>query len=71
LGANHPDTGSSLNNLAELYRAQDKYTEAEPLFQRVLTICEQQWRPDHPTTRTVRQNYASFLQAFTPRNEKQ
>ena len=29
LGANHPDTASSLNNLAALYYAQGQYAEAE------------------------------------------
>jgi tetratricopeptide (TPR) repeat protein len=30
----------SLNNLAELYRAQGRYTEAEPLYRRALAIQE-------------------------------
>ena len=30
LEENHPDVAASLNNLAELYRVQGKYTEAEP-----------------------------------------
>ncbi len=39
---------SPLNNLAELYREQGKYTEAEPLFRRALYIREQQLGPEHP-----------------------
>ena len=31
---------TSLNNLAELYRAQGRYAEAEPLFKRLLMISE-------------------------------
>ncbi len=31
---------TSLNNLAELYRAQGKYEQAEPLYQRALAIRE-------------------------------
>jgi tetratricopeptide (TPR) repeat protein len=50
LGPDHPHTASSLNNLAELYRAQGKYEQAEPLFQRALAILEQQLGPDHPDT---------------------
>jgi hypothetical protein len=34
LGPEHPDTLVSVNNLAELYRRQGRYTEAEPLYQR-------------------------------------
>ncbi len=33
-GPNDPSTAVFLNNLAFLYQAQDKYTEAEPLYQR-------------------------------------
>jgi hypothetical protein len=29
--ANHPDVAGNLNNLAELYKAQGRYEEAEPL----------------------------------------
>ena len=32
LGAEHPDTASSLNNLAILYAKQGKYEKAEPLL---------------------------------------
>jgi tetratricopeptide (TPR) repeat protein len=38
LGSEHPLTAISLNNLAELYRVQGKYEQAEPLYQRTLTI---------------------------------
>jgi hypothetical protein len=31
LGTKHPNTAKSLNNLAELYRVQGKYAEAEPV----------------------------------------
>jgi tetratricopeptide (TPR) repeat protein len=33
--------GNSLNNLADLYRVQGKYTEAEPLYKRSLEISEE------------------------------
>ena len=36
----HPDVGTSLNNLAVLYRAQGRYADAEPLYQRSLAIRE-------------------------------
>ena len=36
LGDAHPDTLTSMNNLAELLRAQGKFGEAEPLFREAL-----------------------------------
>ena len=44
-GPDHPRVGDSLNNLAALYRAQGRYGEAEPLFQRSLAITEQALGP--------------------------
>ncbi len=41
IGTHHPILASSLNKLAELYRAQGKYREAEPLYLRLLEIAEQ------------------------------
>ncbi|MBI2265218.1 MAG: CHAT domain-containing protein [Armatimonadetes bacterium] len=39
-GPDHPNTATSLNNLAELYRILGKYAEAEPLYKRALEISE-------------------------------
>jgi len=36
VGPNHPSVATSLNNLAELYRNQGQYAQAEPLIQRAL-----------------------------------
>jgi len=44
----HPDTGTTLNKLTELYRSIADYTKAEPLFQRALEINEKAVGPDHP-----------------------
>ena len=60
LGASHPDTATSLGNLAELYRAQGKYAEAEPLYQRALVICEQELGASHPNTATSLNNLAAL-----------
>jgi tetratricopeptide (TPR) repeat protein len=48
LGPDHPDVAASLNNLAELYRAQGQYAQAEPLYKRSLAIVEKALGPDHP-----------------------
>jgi hypothetical protein len=49
---------------------QGKYVEAEPLYQRALAIYKQQLGLSHPSTKLVEQNYALFLQDFSPRNEQ-
>ena len=69
-GQTIPTQRLSLHNLALLYEAQGKYAEAKPLYQRALAICEQALGPDHPNTKIVRQNYALFLQHFSPGEEK-
>ena len=59
-GPDHPDTATSLNNLAELYRTQAKYDLAEPLHKRALAICEKALGPDHPNTILFRENLAQM-----------
>ena len=45
LGPDHPDVGTTLNNLAALYEKQGRTTEAEPLLKRALTIREKALGP--------------------------
>src|ERR1039457_3648284 len=40
LGPVHPNVASALNNLASLYKATSRYTEAESLLRRALAINE-------------------------------
>lgn len=63
LGASHPDTATSLNNLALLYHEQDKYAEAEPLFQRALAIREQILGPQQLDTATSLNNLAHLYES--------
>jgi tetratricopeptide (TPR) repeat protein len=58
LGDNHPDTATSLNNLAGLYRSQGRYAEAEPLYQEALAIIKQQLGDNHPATASSLNNLA-------------
>ena len=58
LGADHPDTASSLNNLAGLYESQGRYEAAEPLYERALGIREAQLGAEHPTTANSLNNLA-------------
>ena len=44
-GEQDPRFAASLNNLAELYRAQGKYEQAEPLYQRAMAIVEKALGP--------------------------
>ena len=64
LGPDHPQVAYPLNNLANLYSNQGKYSEAEPLFQRALRIWERSLGPEHSLTRQVRKNYAILLRAM-------
>ena len=43
----HPEVGTSLNNLAGLYEGQGRYAEAEPLYKRTVTITEKALGPDN------------------------
>ena len=61
LGEQHPDTATSLNNLAGLYEAQGRYDEAEPLYQQALAIMRERLGEQHPYTITVAGNYFACL----------
>ena len=58
LGPDHPDVAGSLNNLASLYRAQGRYAQAEPLYQRSLAIVDKALGPDHPHVAANLENMA-------------
>ena len=59
-GPDHPDTATSLNNLAVLYGSQGKYDLAEPLYERALAISEEALGPDHPSTIQTDNNLAGM-----------
>ncbi|WP_287728716.1 tetratricopeptide repeat protein [Microcystis sp. M061S2] len=61
LGENHPDVATSLNNLAELYKYQGRYAEAEPLYVRAIAIYQERLGENHPDTQKVRQNFMILL----------
>jgi tetratricopeptide (TPR) repeat protein len=50
LGADHPDTLLSINNLAMLYYMQRKYDTAEPLYLECLEKQKSTLEADHPST---------------------
>ncbi len=50
LGGEHPDTATSMNNLAALYHELGRIKEAELLFRRALAIWERALGSEHPNT---------------------
>ena len=64
LGPEHPDTATSLNNLALLYQNMGAYEKALPLFQRALKITEKALGPEHPDTAVCLNNLALLYQAM-------
>ncbi len=59
-GNQDPRLATSLNNLAELYRAQGNYEQAEPLYRRALAIDEKALGPEHPGLATDLNNLAGL-----------
>ncbi len=70
LGPEHPETASTLNNLALLYAVQGKDEKAELLFQRALAIREKVFGPYHPFTKRTRDNYTNLLQKMGQKTEE-
>ncbi|MEU8358758.1 tetratricopeptide repeat protein [Nonomuraea sp. NPDC048882] len=56
LGADHPNTLTSRNNLAAAYQTAGDLSRAIPLYEATLADCERVLGADHPTTKTVRAN---------------
>ena len=62
-GPEDPRLAKSLNNLAEVYSAQGRYANAEPLFKRALAIYEKALGPEHPNVATGLNNLALLYNA--------
>jgi Tfp pilus assembly protein PilF len=63
LGPEHPNTLTSVNNLAFCLQAKGDAIAAEPLYRRALQAREQVLGPQHPDTLTSVNNLAGCLQA--------
>ncbi|KAF1829132.1 hypothetical protein BDW02DRAFT_510708, partial [Decorospora gaudefroyi] len=57
LGADHPDTLASMNNLAYTQKSLGRDVEAIELMRECVQLCQQRFRPNHP-------NLLSFLAAL-------
>ena len=66
VGREHPDTLTSVNNLALLYQAQNRHGEAEPLYRRALAASERLLGPEHSDTLNSVNNLASLYQDAGP-----
>ncbi|MEU8396999.1 tetratricopeptide repeat protein [Nonomuraea sp. NPDC048892] len=67
LGADHPSTLISRNNLAHAYQSAGDLGRAIPLHERTLADRERVLGADHPTTRTVRDNLRRVAARAAPR----
>ncbi len=63
LGAEHPYTATSLNNLAKFYYTQGRYEKAEPLYARALAILEKALGAEHPHTVACLNNLAVLYES--------
>ena len=63
LGADHPDTLHSRNNLALAYRAAGRLNDAIPLHEETLTALARILGPNHPNALTSRNNLAFTYRA--------
>ena len=60
---NQDSFSTALNNLAELYRVQGKYRQAEPLYKRAQAIWEKALGPEHPNVALGLNNLALLYHA--------
>ncbi|CUS06611.1 unnamed protein product [Tuber aestivum] len=61
LGPDHPDTLTSVNNLAGVLQSQGKYDESEEMHRRALEGREKILGPDHPNTLSSVKNLATVV----------
>jgi len=58
LGADHPNTLTSMNNLALAYKTAGRLAEALPLYEQTLALRKAKLGPEHPETLTSMNNLA-------------
>ncbi|NLE24704.1 MAG: tetratricopeptide repeat protein [Clostridiaceae bacterium] len=63
LGAEHPDFGIYINNIAEGYRKAGMYDKAEPLYIRALSIFEKSFGPDSEEVGLIAKNIGNLYYA--------
>jgi len=63
LGERHPDTITSMNNLAGLYYATGRYGDAEPLYEKALDLSREVLGEKHPNTIRSMNNLGALYSA--------
>jgi tetratricopeptide (TPR) repeat protein len=63
LGPEDPYTATSLNNLAQLLKAQGDFAGAQALYERALAIREKSLGPEHPETASALQDQGDLVGA--------
>jgi len=61
LGAQHPDVGVLVNNLAMLFHMQSKFEDAEICYKKALDILTKSLGANHPEVINLLSNYAKML----------
>ena len=61
LGKEHPNTLTSMNNLANVLQRMKKYEEAEQMHRQTLELREKVLGREHPDTLTTMRNLANVL----------
>ena len=69
VGPDNWQVAHSLYNLAEMYRQDARYTKAEPLYRRSLTILEQQPSDQRPALVRSLKTFAAMLRRMKRKPE--
>ncbi|MDD5200718.1 MAG: tetratricopeptide repeat protein, partial [Terrimicrobiaceae bacterium] len=69
-GANHPDVGQSLANLAAVYHAKRLYAKAERFYRSALETLSQFHGPEDAQLRRIQENYERLPQMHARRLSK-
>jgi len=69
LGPEHPDMAATLSNLGVVYRAKDRYTDAEAALSYAMTILARSLGPEHPRTTGAMMRYADILRLMKRKRE--
>ncbi len=65
-GDKSEQTAGILESLAELYELQSLYTPASQLYRLSIDIREEIQGPNHPSTLSVKTNFAGFQRTYSP-----
>jgi tetratricopeptide (TPR) repeat protein len=63
LGPEHPETLTSMNNLALAYQTAGRLAEALPLYEQTLALHKAKLGPEHPNTLLSMNNFAKAYQS--------